>query len=102
MAGHRVKYTLATKLVNELVDDALAALAQRRGAWLGDDLAAITLLASLIDQAERCLPKLVTNARLNGHTWAEIARALGTSPEEAHLRFDPDSPVADRRWPYDP
>jgi hypothetical protein len=85
----------------DLIDDALARLAERRGAWLGDDLAAITLLASLIDQAERCLPELVTNARLNGHSWGQIARALATSPDEARLRFDPESPVADPRWPYD-
>ena len=85
----------------DLIDDALAALAERRGAWLGDDLTTITLLASLIDQAERCLPERVTNARLNGHTWHEIARALATSPDEARLRFDPESPVADPRWPYD-
>jgi len=84
----------------DLVDDALATLADRRGAWLGDDLTTITLIASLIDQAERCLPELVTNARANGHTWAEIAHALATSPEEAQLRFDPDSPIADSRWPY--
>jgi hypothetical protein len=86
----------------DLTGDALAALAQRRGAWLGDDLTAITLLASLIDQAERFLPDLVTSARLNGHTWHEIARALATSPEQARLRFGPDSPIADPRWPYDP
>ena len=85
----------------ELIDDALAALAERRGTWLGDDLAVITLLASLIDQAERCLPELAVNARLNGHTWEEIARALGTSPDEARLRFDSESPIADVRWPYD-
>ena len=85
----------------DLIDDALAALAERRGAWPGDDLTAITLIASLIDQAERCLPELVTTARLNGHTWAQIARALATSPEEAQLRYDPESPVADTRWPYD-
>jgi hypothetical protein len=85
----------------DLIDDALFALAERRGAWLGDDLTAITLLASLIDQAERCLPDLVTSARLNGHTWDEIARALATSPGEARLRFDPESPIADTRWPYD-
>ncbi len=85
----------------DLIDDALAALAERRGAQLGDDLTAIGLLASLIDQAERCLPELVTNARLNGHSWAEIARALATSPQQARLRFDPESPIADGRWPYD-
>ncbi|HEY3034227.1 MAG TPA: hypothetical protein VGJ54_06165 [Streptosporangiaceae bacterium] len=85
----------------DLIDDALAALAERRGAWLSDDLTAITLIASLIDQAERFLPELVTNARLNGHTWSEIAQALATSPEQARLRFGPQSPIADIRWPYD-
>jgi hypothetical protein len=85
----------------DLIDDALAILAERRGARLGDELAAITLLTSLIDQAERCLPELVTNARLNGHSRHQIARALATSPREARLRFDPQSPVADPRWPYD-
>ena len=85
----------------DLIDDALYQLAERRKAWLGDPLAAITLLASLIDQAERFLPELVTSARLNGHTWHDIAQALATSPDEARRRFDPDSPVADGRWPYD-
>jgi hypothetical protein len=86
----------------DLIDNALTTLAERRGAWLGDDLAALTLLTSLIDQAERCLPELVTNARLNGHTWEQIAHTLATSPDEARLRFDPESPIADSRWPYDP
>jgi hypothetical protein len=31
----------------------------------------------------------------------QIARALATSPTEARLRFDPQSPAADGRWPYD-
>ena len=84
----------------DLIDDALATLAQRHGAWLGDDLTAITLIASLIDQAGRFLPELVTSARLNGHTWDQIARALATSPDDARLRFGPDSPAADTRWPY--
>src|SRR6266700_1550309 len=78
-----------------------ASLAERRGAWLGDDIAAIALIASLIDQAERWLPQHVHDARANGHNWDEIARALATSPAEARLRFDPQSPVADGRWPYD-
>lgn len=30
---------------------------------------------------------------------AMIAHALGTSPDTARLRFDPESPVADSRWP---
>ena len=83
-----------------VIDDALAALATRRHSNLGDDIEAIALLASLIDQAERCLPELVNNARANGASWRRIAQTLGTSPDEAHLRFSPESPIADTRWPY--
>lgn len=85
----------------DLVDDALAVLAGRRGAWLGDPLAAMTLLASLIDQAQRMIPMLALEARDHGHSWHDIARALATSPDQARLRYDPESPVADGRWPYD-
>jgi hypothetical protein len=76
----------------DLIDHALHQLTERRGAWLCDDLT-----ASLIDQAECFLPELVTSARLNGHTWHDIAQALATSPDGARRRFDPDSPVADGR-----
>jgi hypothetical protein len=85
----------------DLIDDALYQLAERRKAWLGDPLAAITLLASLIDQAERMLPEQALIARDHGATWHDIATALATSPEQAELRYSPESPVADSRWPYD-
>ena len=85
----------------DLIDDALATLAQRRGAWLGDPVAAITLIASLIGQAERMLPEQALLALDNGATWHDIAAALATSPEQAELRCIPDSPIADSRWPYD-
>lgn len=85
----------------DLVDDAVAALAERRGVWLGDDIAVMALVASLVEQAERWLPQLVHDARANGHGWLDIARALGAGPDDARMRFDPESPVADGRWPYD-
>jgi len=85
---------------NEIIDDALYELAERRGLWLGDDTVVIHLLASLA-QAERELPLTVTLARGNRTSWDEIGQLLGTSAHEAQLRFDPDSPVADRRWPFD-
>jgi site-specific DNA recombinase len=85
----------------DLIDQALYQLAERRKAWLSDPIAAVTLIASLIDQAERFLPEHVLEARANGATWTDIAAALATSPEQAELRYDPDSPVADARWPYD-
>ncbi|MDQ6740558.1 MAG: hypothetical protein M3021_09415 [Actinomycetota bacterium] len=83
-----------------VIDDALTALAGRRGRNLGDDLEVIGLIASLIDQAECFLPQLVTDALANGATWHQIAHLLGTSPDAARLRYSPDSPIADGRWPY--
>ena len=85
----------------DLIDNALAQLAERRNAWLGDPLATITLIASLIDQAGRMLPEFVLEARDHGATWHQIATALATSPEQAELRYHPDPPTADTRWPYD-
>jgi hypothetical protein len=75
-------------------------LAERRHERLGDPLTAITLLASLIDQAERMIPEHVLQARDHGASWHDIAVALATSPEQAELRSSPDSPIADSRWPY--
>ena len=86
---------------HDLIDAALYQLAERRSKWLGDPLAAITLIASLIDQAERMLPEHVLLALDDGASWHDIATALATSPEQAELRYSPDSPVADSRWPYD-
>ena len=85
----------------DLIDQALYQLAERRKAWLGDPITAITLLASLIDQAERMHPEHVLLARDNDASWHDIATALATSPEQAELRYSPGSPVADSRWPYD-
>jgi hypothetical protein len=85
----------------DLIENALYQLAERRRRWLGDPLTAITLITSLIDQADRMLPELAAEARGNGATWQDIAAALATSPEQAELRYDPESPVADTRFPYD-
>ncbi len=60
------------------------------------------MLASLIDQAERMIPELAADARKNHASWAGIATALGTSPEQAGLRYSTQSPVRDTREPYDP
>jgi hypothetical protein len=85
-----------------VVDAALFALAERKGLWLGDDIVLIHLLDCLITQAERCLPEAVLGALDNGADWDDIATLLGTSPHEAWLRFGPDSPIADGRWPITP
>ncbi len=60
------------------------------------------MLASLIDQAGRMIPELAADARRKHASWADIATALGTSPEQAELQYSPRSPVRDTREPYDP
>ena len=86
----------------DLIDHTLYQLAERRKAWLGDPLAAITLIASLHPpRLDRMLPEQVAEARANGAKLHDIATALATSPEQAELRYSPSSPVADSRWPYD-
>ena len=85
----------------DLIENALRELAGRRRRWLGDPLTAITMLASLIEQAGRMIPDLAADARRKHASWTDIATALGTSPEQAELLYSEDSPVADSRWPYD-
>jgi hypothetical protein len=84
----------------ELIDDALAELADRRDLFF-DDAAALHLIASLIVQAERCLPLAVAEARGMERPWAEIAELLGMTEDAARARFDPASPTFDGRWPFD-
>ena len=83
----------------DIIDDAITELARRRGLWMSDPNI-IHLLASLIAQAERCLPETVTVAR-DECSWEDIAQLIGTNPIDAQLRFDPASPVADGRWHFD-
>jgi hypothetical protein len=86
----------------DLIENALRELAARRGGWLGDPLTAITMLASLADQAGRMIPELARQARRQGASWHDIATAMGTSPEQAELQYSRRSPVRDTREPYDP
>src|SRR6266496_4016119 len=74
--------------IRDLVEDSLEILAERRSSWLGDDLAAIALLASLIEEAERQLAERVDTVCGNGHCWDDIAQALGTTLAEFRMRFD--------------
>jgi hypothetical protein len=81
----------------DLLDDALYQLAERRGKWLGDPLATITLLASLTDQAERMLPEHVLEARDNGSTWHESPPPSPPAPNRPNSATAPTrpSPTAD-------
>jgi hypothetical protein len=85
-----------------LTETALRDLASHRGRWPGDPLTTVTMLASLIEQAERMIPELTAEARRQRASWAVIATALGTSPEQTELRYSPWSPIRDTREPYCP
>lgn len=85
----------------DVIDDAITTLGLQRRLWMGNPRNMIHLVASLIDQAQRCLPELVADARDDGCSWQDISTLLGTSPEQAQLLYDPDSPVADSRWMLD-
>ena len=73
----------------DIIDDAVAALAKRRGLWIGDEAMLINLLASLIDQAMQWLPHAVDTARENRRQPARHRRA--------HRRQRRTSPAAFRR-----
>lgn len=96
MTGHP-RYTDDTA---DIIDTALAELATRRRVRTDDPLAAIALITSLVDQAESRLPANVSQARDNGATWRELARALGTSPRASPTMVRPRP--ADRRAPLAP
>ena len=66
----------------EIISESLEILARLRGKWLGDDLAAIALLAGLTEEAERQLADRVIAARGNDCRWDDIAQALGTTATE--------------------
>ena len=80
--------------IRDLVEGSLEMLAERRGRWLGDDLAAIGLLASLIEEAERQFAERVDTAHGNDYCWDDIAQTLGTTATEVRMRFYGQSPVA--------
>jgi hypothetical protein len=54
---------------------------------LGDGLADLHALVSLLGQLHEWLPVVVTGARNQGHTWAEIAGQLQVTPAAARRRY---------------
>ncbi len=65
--------------------ETLAAL--RTPYWLGDSAVGLHALASLIAQAQQMIPAAVSQARDQGHTWAEIGQLLNLSPAAAARRY---------------
>ena len=85
----------------EVLDDAIVALAARRGVSLITDTPVLHLLASLILQAGYQLPLAVCSARAERCSWHDIAQLLGTTAAEARERFE-GTPVLGGRWSATP
>lgn len=70
-----------------LVDGAVVSLTVLRGARATDEGAVLSVLASLISEAQGRLPDAVADARDRGHSWAEIATRLATSAPTLRRRY---------------
>lgn len=81
----------------EVLDDAIVALAERRGLCLISETPVVHLLASLILQASYQLPLAVSSARAERCSWDDIAQLLGTTADKARERFE-GAPVLGGRW----
>lgn len=77
-----------------VLDDAAVALTLLRCPMrLGDRLAELHALASLLAQINGSLPGVVAAARDQGHSWHGIADQLGVSAGAARRRYRPHRPT---------
>jgi hypothetical protein len=81
----------------DLIDGALYQLAERRHRWPGDPIAATTLLASLIDQAERMIPMFAAEAHAERSQLARHRHRPGHQPRASRTPLQPR--LARRRLP---
>ena len=71
-----------------LVGAALRCLVGSRGGTPGDPRAELSCLASLLAEAQSCLPDTVTDALEQGCSWAEVASRLAVAKSTARRRYD--------------
>lgn len=71
-----------------ILEAAIETLGKVRGLpWLGDSGTTLHLIASLMIEAERRLPRAVADARDQEYSWAEIADLLGVTRASAWQRY---------------
>jgi hypothetical protein len=76
-------------------EQAIVELTLRRSpASLGDCLADLHAIASLLAQLRRWIPASVDGARHQGHSWSAIAAQLAVTPTAARRRHRACDPVA--------
>ena len=71
-----------------LVGAALRCLVGSRGGTPGDPRAELSCLASLVAEAQSCLPDTVADALEQGCSWAEVASRLAVAKSTARRRYD--------------
>lgn len=85
----------------DIVDDALTALAERRGLWLGNNITAVALVTTLIQQAQQFLPTWCTTPSQRLQLATDRLRA-GSQPRRRPAAIRPRLTLAEGRWPYQP
>jgi hypothetical protein len=71
-----------------ILEDATVELtAMRSPTALGDCLADLHAMVSLLGQLHEWLPVVIAGAKNQGHTWAEIASQLQVTPAAARRRY---------------
>lgn len=84
-----------------VIQAAIDSLGNLRGlASLGDAPVRLHLLASIIAETERCLPRAVADARDQECSWAQIGDLLGVTRASAQQRYR--GRTAANRTPLDP
>lgn len=101
MAGPRRDHWLSPAAgddTDHVIEAAIETLGDLRGLpRLADAATRLHLLASLIAETERRLPRAVADARDQECSWAEIGDLLGVTRASAQQRYaDPRNPTHDR------
>ena len=83
----RTEFPFTDRACQVVLEDAVLILASDRGGCYGDPGASISVLVSLVAEAQAWLVELVADARDFGYTWDSIADRLSCSASTARHRY---------------
>jgi hypothetical protein len=84
------RHAVADDTSAAVLDEAAVELTLLRSPMqLGDCLADLHAMVSLLAQIHAWLPVVVAGARDQGHSWSDIAEQLGVTPASARRRYSP-------------
>ena len=85
--GPHVRIPFCDACSRAIVEQAVLDLVGYRGGSHGDPGSSISILVSLIAEAEGWLPELVADARDHGYSWSQIAERLAITVSAARHRY---------------